>query len=91
MGGGGRRGASGESGERSTPLQGPALFAAQSAVLSKYFARSGADVIGELLDARITGKPIDDVFTRHNLGSVQQVDDDWRGWLAERADLLSRR
>jgi hypothetical protein len=89
--GGGRRGGSGESGERSFPLQGPALFAAQSAVLSKYFERSGPDIVGELIDARITGKPIDDVFAKHNLGPVQQVDADWRNWLAERADLLTRR
>ncbi len=89
--GGGGRGAPGGSGEHSFPLQGPALFAAQSAVLSKYLVRSGPEVVGDLIDARITGKPIDDVFTKHNLGTVQQVDDDWHGWLAERADMLTRR
>lgn len=91
MGGEGSRGNPGGSAERSFPLQGFALFSAESAVLSKYFSRTGSDVVGELIDAQITGKPIDDVITKHNLGSMQQVDSDWRNWLAERADLLTRR
>jgi len=88
---GGGRSMPGGSSEHTIPLQGPALFAAESAVLSKYFARAGADVVGEIIDARITGKPIDDVLAKHNLGTVQQVEDDWRNWLAERADMLTRR
>jgi hypothetical protein len=66
------------------------LFAAQSTVLSTYLARAGADVIGELIDVQISGKPIDDVFAKRQMGGVQQVDADWRGWLLERADLLNR-
>ena len=88
---GGGRGAPGGSGERTFPLQGLALFTAQSAVLTKYFARSGADVAGELIDAQITEKPVEAVLTKHNMGTLQQVDADWRGWVIQRADVLNRR
>jgi hypothetical protein len=100
-GGGGRRGgmggrggnpggSGGGSSQRSFALQGPALFTAESAVLEKYFARSGYDVVGDLIDAQITGGSIDDVLAKHGMGSVSQVDTDWRGWLIERGDLLTR-
>lgn len=96
--GGGRGGGMGGRGappsgasERTFPLQGLALFAAQSAVLGKYFARTGYEVVGELIDAQMTGMPIDDVFAKHNLGSLLQVDAEWRGWLTQRADMLNRR
>ena len=97
MGGGfpggppGRGGPPSGASERSFPLQGLALFTAQSAVLGKYFAHTGYDVVGDVIDAQVTGKPIDDVFTKHNLGGLVQADADWRGWLLERADLLNRR
>ena len=59
-------------------------------MLGKYFGRSGSDVIGDLIDAQITGKPIEDVFAKHSLGSLQQIDADWRGWVIQRGDLLNR-
>jgi hypothetical protein len=91
MGGrGGTPGGSGGSSQRSFALQGPALFTAESAVLEKYFARSGYDVVGDLIDAQITGSAIDDVLAKHGMGSLSQVDADWRGWLIERGDLLNR-
>ena len=91
MGGGGRGGPPGGASERTFPLQGLALFTAQSAVLAKYFEHDGIGVVGEALDAQITGKPIDDVFAKHNMGSVAQMDADWRSWLMRRADVLNRR
>jgi hypothetical protein len=89
MGGGGR--SSGGSGDRSFPLQGLALFTAQSAVLTKYFAHVGTDVVGEMIDEQIIEKTFDAVLARHNLGTLQSLDTDWRGWLVQRADLLNRR
>jgi hypothetical protein len=89
--GGGRGGPPPNSGERTFPLQGLALFDAQSAVLGKYFGRAGYDVAADLIDAQITGKPIDDVFAKGGLGSLHQADADWRGWLTERADMLNHR
>jgi hypothetical protein len=62
-----------------------------SAPTSPSTSRSGPDLLGDLIDAYITAKPIDDAFSKHNLGTLQQVDDDWRSWLAERADLLNPR
>jgi hypothetical protein len=93
MGGGvpGGRGGPAGSAERNFPLQGLALFTAQSAALTKYFARSGSDVVGDLIDAQITGKQIDDVFAKHAMGGVQQMDADWRAWLIQRGDVLNRR
>jgi hypothetical protein len=75
-------------GEGQRMLSGPAVFAAQSAALSKYFARAGYDIVGELADAQMTGKPIEEVLTRHNLGTLGQADADWRAWLSSRADVL---
>lgn len=94
MGGGGFPGGSGGppgGADRTFPLQGLALFAAQSAVLGKYFEHTGYDVVGDVIDAQIMGKAIDDVFAKHNMGNVLQVDADWRDWLARRADVLNRR
>lgn len=94
MGGGipGGRGGPAGSSQRNLPLQGVALFTAQSAVLTKYFARSGSDVVGDLIDAQIAGTPIDDVFTKHAMmGGLQQIDNDWRAWLMQRGDVLNRR
>jgi hypothetical protein len=88
--GGNPGGGGGGSSQRSFALQGPALFTAESAVLEKYFARSGYDVVGDLIDAQITGSAIDDVLAKHGMGSLSQVDADWRGWLIERGDLLNR-
>jgi hypothetical protein len=51
----------------------------------------GADVIGQLIDAQISEKPVDAVFAKRGMGSVQQVDNDFRTWLFERADQLNRR
>jgi len=90
MGGGSRGGSSGGSGARTIPLQGPALFTAESAVLGKYFARVSYEVIGEMIDAQIAGKPIDDVFAKRSLGTVLEVDADWKAWLIRRADVLNR-
>lgn len=88
---GGAGGTPGGVGERNLPLQGLALFSAQSAVLEKYPARISYEFVAQLLDAQITGKTVDDVFTQRGLGSVFQLDADWRNWLAQRADLLNRR
>ena len=81
----------GGSRERSFPLQGMALFAAQSAVLTKYFARTDGALPGDLIDAQITQQPIEAVLAKHSLRGLQQVDADWRSWVVERADMLNRR
>jgi hypothetical protein len=103
MGGGGRGGMGGGfpggpgggppggSKERTFPLQGVALFAAQSAVLTKYFARTDSDLVGDLIDAQITQQPVEAVLAKHSMGNLQQVDADWRSWVVQRADVLNRR
>ena len=94
MGRGGRTGGyPGGEGSRGTgdrPLEGPALFAGESAVLTKYLERVGDDVIGELADAQMRGATVDEAFAKRNMGTVSVVDADWRSWLLERADILRR-
>ncbi len=93
-GGGAARGgrAGGESRERPIPpLRDAALFTAQSAVFGKYLERAGYEVIGELLTAQMGGASLDDVFARHEMGAIAQVDADWRRWVAARAATLSHR
>ena len=87
-GGGGNRG--GGEGERVTPLAPPVMFAAQSLVFGRYLARQGYDLIGQLVDAQIRGGAVADVLLRRGIQSVAWMDEDWRTWLAERGNLLSR-
>jgi len=91
-GGGGSRGSSGRSeGARPMPaLQGAALFDAESLVLGRYLSREGPDLIGALADAQILGRPIDDVLTKRNLGTPDQMDVEWRRWLFDRAAAVER-
>ena len=67
------------------------MFAAQSAVLTKYFARIDSDLVGNLIDAQITQQPVEAVLAKHSVRSLQQLDVDWRSWVVERADMLNRR
>jgi hypothetical protein len=89
MGGmrGGRRGPPrrDRGGDRSFALSGRLLYYAESAVLGEFLSRGGYDVIGELVDAQIAAKPIDDVFARHGLGGLAQVDESFRQWVSEHA------
>jgi hypothetical protein len=89
MGGmrGGRRGPPrrDRAGDRSFALSGRLLYSAESAVLGEFLAREGYDVIGQLVDAQIAARPIDDVFARHGLGGLAQVDESFRQWVSEHA------
>jgi hypothetical protein len=91
-GGGASRGSSGRSeGARPMPaLQAAAVFDVQSLVLGRYLSREGADLIGALVDAQIVGRPIDDVLTKRNLGTPDQMDVEWRRWLFDRATAVER-
>jgi hypothetical protein len=95
-GGGGGRGNGGGGGrgnaaEQRAPLQGAALFAAQSSVLGKYLSREGPDIIGALVDGQMKGQGIDDVLAKRGLPSIARMDNDWRMWLSERAVAVSGR
>jgi hypothetical protein len=86
MGGmrGGRRGPPrrDRGGDRSFVLSGRLLYSAESAVLGEYLSREGYDVIGQLVDAQIAARPIDEVFARHGLGGLAQADDSFRQWVS---------
>jgi hypothetical protein len=71
-------------------LQAAAVFDVQSLVLGRYLSREGADLIGALVDAQIVGRPIDDVLTKRNLGTPDQMDVEWRRWLFDRATAVER-
>jgi hypothetical protein len=89
MGGmrGGRRGPPRResSGNQSFALRGRLLYSAESAVLGEFLSREGYDVIGQLVDAQIAARPIDDVFARHELGGLAQADDSFRQWVSQHA------
>ncbi len=92
-GGGSRGGSAGRTrGEGATPaLQGEALFAAQSIVFGKYLAREGYDVIGALVDAPAAGKTLDEALTESRVMPIEQMEADWRAWLATRAAVVGRK
>jgi hypothetical protein len=89
MGGmrGGRRGPPrrDRGGDRSFALSGRLLYSAEAAALGEFLSREGYDVIGQLVDAQIAARPIDDVFARHGLGGLAQADESFRQWVSERA------
>ena len=89
MGGmrGGRRGPPrrDRGGDRSFALSGRLLYSAESAVLGEFLSRGGYDVIGQLVDAQIAARPIDDVFARHGLGGLAQADESFRQWVSQHA------
>jgi hypothetical protein len=87
---GGRRGPPrrDRGGDRSFALSGRLLYSAESAVLGEFLAREGYDVIGQLVDAQIAARPIDDVFARHGLGGLAQADESFRQWVSEHAVAL---
>jgi hypothetical protein len=71
--------------------QGSALFDAQSVLVGRYLAaRLGYDVIGEMIDAHIFNRPLDEVFARHHAITLAQMDLDWFQWFSDRAAALSR-
>jgi hypothetical protein len=53
-------------------------------------ARLGYDVIGEMIDAHIFNRPLDEVFARHHAITLAQMDLDWFQWFSDRAAALSR-
>lgn len=77
--------------DQSRGPQGSALFDAQSVLVGRYLAaRLGYDVIGEMIDAHIFNRPLDEVFTRHHAITLAQMDLDWFQWFSDRAATLSR-
>ncbi|HEU6453519.1 MAG TPA: hypothetical protein VFT57_19030 [Gemmatimonadaceae bacterium] len=89
MGGmrGGRRGPPrrDRGGDRGFALSGRLLYSAESAVLGEFLSREGYDVIGQLVDAQIAARPIDDVLARHGLGGLAQADESFRQWVSQHA------
>ncbi len=89
MGGmrGGRRGSRGgaRGGDGRIALTGRLLYSAESAALGTFFARDGYGFIGELIDAQIAARPIDEVFARHGLQGLAEADESFRAWLSGRA------
>ena len=104
MGGGGGRGGMGggrggmrggtpsqSQNDQSRGPQGSALFDAQSVLVGRYLAaRLGYDVIGEMIDAHIFNRPLDEVLARHHAITLAQMDLDWFQWFSDRAAALSR-
>jgi hypothetical protein len=77
--------------DQSRGPQGSALFDAQSVLVGRYLAaRLGYDVIGEMIDAHIFNRPLDEVFARHHAITLAQMDLDWFQWFSDRAAALSR-
>lgn len=98
MGGrGGRgegRGDRAQGAQRAMPLRGALLFDAQATVLGRYLmTREGAPLIGQMVDARIMAKPLDALLASQPAGpkTFAQLDADWRGWLAARAERIQKR
>ena len=96
---GGARGAGGRGGstpsrsqnDQSRGPQGAALFDAQSVLVGRYLAaRLGYDVIGEMIDAHIFHRPLDEVLRRHKAITLAQMDLDWSAWFFDRSAALSR-
>ncbi len=89
-GGGGARPSRSEDDQSHGP-QGAALFDAQSVLVGRYLAaRLGYDVIGEMIDAHIFNRPLDEVFKRHKAITLAQMDLDWYTWFFDRSAALSR-
>ncbi len=96
--GGGRRGGGGGGGRSSTsarramPLRGAALYDAEATVFGHYlFVRHGGPVIGQMVDAALTKKSVADVLAAEKAGpkTLDELDADWRQWLAAKADNTS--
>jgi hypothetical protein len=91
MGGrGGRTGGASQEQRATPPLEGGALFEAQSVVFGRYLAHEGYDLIGALVDAQILGKTVDEVLVTRNSINATQMDVEWRRWLFDRAAILNR-
>ena len=90
MGGGMGRGGGESRSQESRPLQGGALFAAQSLVFGKYLVHQGYETIGALADGQILSVAPDSVLAKRGMLSLQRMDMDWRDWLSERAASLNR-
>ncbi len=93
MGGGGMRGRPGRGGEgngapgggRVFQLRGAALFTAQAVEFANYLSwREGSRFVGTLLDAQITGAPIEPVFAgaRAIPTTLAELDPEWRRWMS---------
>jgi hypothetical protein len=54
-------------------------------VLGEFLSREGYDVIGQLVDAQIAARPIDDVFARRGLGGLAQANESFRQWVSQQA------
>lgn len=91
-GGGGRGGMPSRSqDDQSRGPQGTALFDAQSVLVGRYLvARLGYNVIGEMVDAHIFNRPLDEVLKRHKAITLAQMDLDWYTWFFDRSAALSR-
>jgi hypothetical protein len=96
MGGGGRggtRGGTSSRGQADVPRgpQGSALYDAQSVLVGRYLsARLGYDVVGEMIDAHLFKRPLDEVLARHHAIALSQMDLDWFQWFSDRAAALER-
>ena len=92
MGRGGSRGGNSprgsDGGRPNGPLQGGALFAAQSLVFARYLAiKEGPAFIGSLVDAQLQSRDVNDVFAAAQMvpSNVERLDMEFRRWLIDRA------
>lgn len=90
-GGGGASRPSRSEDDQSRGPRGVALFDAQSVLVGRYLAaRVGYDVIGEMIDAHIFNRPLDEVLKRHKAITLAQMDLDWYTWFFDRSAASSR-
>ena len=77
-----------ENGARTLPpLQGGALFEAQSALFARYLvSREGYPFLGVFIEAQLQGKPVTDVLRTAKMlpYDVEQLDTEFRRWLTDR-------
>ena len=92
--GGGRGGGGGppprfeEPGARMRPLQGGALFTAQSMLFGRYLAsREDLGFAERFIDLQLQSRPITDLLSSATKlpGDMERLEVDWRNWIVYRA------
>jgi hypothetical protein len=66
-------------------LRGADLFNVQSLLLGRYLRREGYEFIGQLADAQIGGKTIEDALPALKSYDLTRMETDWRRWVVDRA------
>ena len=67
------------------------MFEAQSVVFGRYLiARAGYELIGDLIDGQMLGRPLDEALARRKTVNLAHMDLDWLQWLLDRAATAGR-